>query len=559
MCALSLIAWSFCISVSIHIIGFRKTLPTAAIALLFIAMDYINYSGFRKQDYYCTVYHAMSIAAVFSILNLFAFYSQSRIVSFFRTSVFFLFVLFPLAIIGNKLVSGSGLNEDAMIAIQQTDIREAYHYFFGLNNGFFLLIWLFVTVFAVWLVSRYSFSRSMTRIKRQKLLSMTAAFCCIIALLPALILGFLGNMYSFFPPHMFNTLRYPLTYSRILRSYDKYRDEHLKAVQSRLAGVNNTMNCFPGKYVVVIGESLNKNFMGCYGYSKNTTPFQSRMKSNDNFFLFQNCFACYVQTQRVLRLLLTDLNQYDGKGFEISDAISFLDIANLYGYHTEWLSGQEKLSNSNSVISALAESSDQLYFSTRGMAYRDLDLVKHLEENNILGQDRSLTVLHLNGCHYPYHLSFPADTVFDEQNLSVYDKCVYFNDTFLSELYSLATANNVDVLLYVSDHSDAVSAGKGHDSRNYLQEMVEIPLWTCISDKYREEHPDIADHLRRATDQVFTNDLVFDLLLYLMGIDNEFVDTRFIPGSDDYIINEETARTLYGQQRIYINKQKSNK
>ena len=551
MCLIAIISWSSCISLSICVLGLMRTLPIACVALLFIAMDYFNYGTCRKEDYYTTVYHAMSIASLFSILNLLAYFIPCRIISFFRTFFFFLFFLFPIAIIGNKILSGNGLNGDAMVAIQQTDIREAYHYFFGLNNGLLLLIWLFFFISVTYVVYRFAISCSKTRTTRQKILCGGALFYCSIAILPCFSIGFLGNMYKYFTPHIYDTMKYPITYSLALKDYSKYREDHLKVIQERLAEIDN-WDCFSGKYIVVIGESLNKNFMGCYGYSKNTTPFQSKLKDDDKFFLFKHCFACYVQTQRVLRLLLTNLNQYNGKGFEISDAVSCLDIANLYNYQTEWLSGQERISNSNSVITALADSADQIYFSKEKMQNRDLDLVQQLGKSTILSKDRSLAFLHLNGSHYPYHLSFPAELCPDALDFSVYEKSVYYNDIVMSRLYDLAKTNNVDVLLYVSDHSDGVSAGKGHDSRNYLQEMVEIPLWIYISDAYKKEHPDIADQLRIATNQVFTNDLVFDLLLYLMGIDNEFVDKTLVPGSDDYRINEDTARTLYGEQRLFI-------
>lgn len=564
LCIITMICWAFCISLSIRVIGIWRVLPVLCITFLLIAMDYINYSDFHhlesdmpagslKRNLYCTFYHAFSIPSFFLVVILFSFYSRCRVLSVFRIFLFFFLYLFPLAIIGNKLFSGNGLNEDAMIAIQQTDIREAYHYFFGRNNGLLLLICLFLSGLIVWWISRFAFSRFKNRIKRQRYLSKLAAICCIIVLLPYLAIALKKRMYYYESPRIYRTLRLPFLYANDLKSFNEYRKTYLKKVQERLSSIDN-WNCFPGKYVVVIGESLNRNYMGCYGYPKNTTPFQSSLKNDENFFLFKHCFSCYVLTQRVILLLLSDLNQYNGKGYEISDAISFLDIANLYDYHTEWVSGQEKISIMNSIISALAESADHVYFSPEKMPYRDLDLVQYLKTNNTFGQERSLTVLHLNGSHYPYHLAFPPDIGFDEQDLTLYEKSVCFNDTIMSRIHDLAKSNNVDVMLYVSDHSEGISTGKGHDSRNYTQEMTEIPLWIYISDKYRKEHPDIVERLRIATDQVFTNDLVFDLLLYLMGIENEFVDMKLVPGSDEYMINEDTARTLYGQQRLHINK-----
>jgi len=571
LCVFTLISWSFCISLSVRAIGMRKTVPVIGLAVLFILMDYVNYSDFRiiseesdvpqgrrMMNLYSTYFHSLATVSFFQIIYLLSFCCQSRILSFLRNFLYYLFFLFSLTVIGNKVFSGRGINEDAMIAILQTDRKEAFHYFFGLNNGLLLLIWIFLSVFVLWLIARFAFSPFRKRVGYQKLMAKNAALWCAAALLPCVIMGIFGSMYRFFPPRMYQAMRYPILYSFDLKEFNKNRADYIKKLQERLSSINKG-DCFSGKYVVVIGESLNRNFMGCYGYSKNTTPFQSSLKDEDRIFLFQNCFSCHVQTQRVLMLFLTSLNQYNGKGYEIANATSIIDIANLYQYHTAWVSGQEKIAVANSSISALAESSDYIYFSNKKMPYRDLDIVRNIAENRILDYDRSLTFVHLNGNHYPYRLSFPPDEVFDEQDFSIYEKSIRFNDKILSKLFDLAQANNVDVMLYVSDHSDAVSVKRGHDPRNYLQEMAEIPFWIYLSDNYREAHPEIVDRLRVAAGQVFTNDLIFDLLLSLMGMDNEFVDPTLVPGSDSYRIDKENARTVYGRERIVINKQEGAK
>ena len=569
LCILTLISWSFCISLSIRAIGMRKTLPVICLTVLFIVMDYVNFSDFSftpleldgpqgrtLKNLYSTYFHSLATSSFFLIIYLFSFCCRSRFLPFFRNLLYYFFFLFSLTVIGNKILSGRGINEDAMIAIMQTDRKEAFHYFFGLNNGLLLLIWIFVSVFVLWLIGRYAFSPFRKRVKYRKYLVKNAAIWCAAALFPCVAIGIVGSMYYYFLPRMYRAMRYPILYSADLKEFHKNRADYIQKLQERLSTINKG-DCFSGKYVVVIGESLNRNYMGCYGYSKNTTPFQSRMKDDDRIFLFRNCFSCHVQTQRVLLLFLTTLNQYNGKGYEIADATSIIDIANLYQYHTAWLSGQEKIAVANSSISALAESSDFIYFSNEKMPYRDLDVVRKIEENKILDYDQSLTFVHLNGSHYPYSLSYPPDEVFDEQDFSSYEKSVLFNDKILSKLCNLAQANNVDVLLYVSDHSDAVSVKLGHDPRLYLQEMAEIPLWVYLSDNYREAHPEIVERLRVASGQVFTNDLVFDLMLFLMGMDNEFVDPTLVPGSDDYRIKEENATSVYGREHIVVNNQKS--
>ncbi len=567
LCVFTLIGWSFCIALSVRALGMRKTVPVIGLAVLFIVMDYVNYSDFRfvagesdgpqggrMMNLYCTYFHSLTTVSIFLIIYLLSFCCRSRFLTFLRYFLYYLFFLFALTVIGNKVFSGRGINEDAMIAILQTDRKEAFHYFFGLNNGLLLLVWIFLSVFVLWLIARFAFPPFRKRVGYRKMLAKNAALWCAAALLPCVVMGIFGSMYRFFPPRMYRAMRYPILYSLDLKEFNRNRADYIRKLQERLSSINKG-ECFPGKYVVVIGESLNRNFMGCYGYPKNTTPFQSRLKDEDRIILFRDCFSCHVQTQRVLMLFLTSLNQYNGKGYEIADATSIIDIANLYQYHTAWVSGQEKIAVANSSISALAESSDYIYFSNEKTPYRDLDVVKNIEENKLLDYDRSLTFVHLNGNHYPYRLSFPPDEVFDEQDFSIYEKSIRFNDRILSNLYDLAQANDVDVMLYVSDHADAVSVKMGHDPRQYVQEMAEIPLWVYLSDNYRAAHPEIADRLRAASGQVFTNDLVFDLLLSLMGMDNEFVDPTLVPGSDGYRIDEENARTVYGRERIVISRQ----
>ena len=77
-------------------------------------------------------------------------------------------------------------------------------------------------------------------------------------------------------------------------------------------------------------------------------------------------------------------------------------------------------------------------------------------------------------------------------------------------------------------------------------------MWVYLSERYRKEHPEIAERLRVATEQIVTNDLVFNLLLDLMGMDNEFVDPTLVPGREEYRIDEENVRTVYGRERIYV-------
>lgn len=141
MVMFALCEFSFCISLAYMIYGLRRLFPIICIPLFLIAMDYSNGVILLKFDLYRTIFYSLFTGSLLTTLDMLAYSSRFRFLSIFRTSLFSVLFLISLLMIGNRVLSGSGINQDAMMAIQQTDIREAYYFFFGLNNGALLLIW----------------------------------------------------------------------------------------------------------------------------------------------------------------------------------------------------------------------------------------------------------------------------------------------------------------------------------------------------------------------------------------------------------------------------------
>ena len=554
MVLFSLCEFSFCISLAYTIYGFRRLSPVICIPLLLIAMDYSNNVVLIKFDLFRTIYYSMFAGSLLITLDLLAYSFRFRFLSFLRTSLFSVLFLISLLMIGNRVFSGSGINQDAMMAIQQTDIREAYYFFFGLNNGALLLIWLAICFVALGYIVFYIFAsdKKTPLSKSEKKRVNRAVSYSALLLLPCIVLGFLTNMED--GPHIYSTLSFPVKYSRYLNEFKSVKKERTVKLQN-MVFANNSGKGFDGKYVLVIGESLNRNYMGCYGYQKNTTPFQAEARKSDNFIFFKHCFSCHVQTLKVISMLLMNQNQYNGKDLDFLDSISIIDIAKASGYHTAWISGQERISNNNSMISVIAEESDYIVFPDpkSKTALRDNDSVQLLDKE--LADDRSLAIVHLFGCHYPYSLDYPSDMKFDDPTFSMYEKAVFYNDRIMAQMIETAKKNDVDVLMYLSDHSESLSPPKKerrHDPRRYTQEMTEIPWWIYVSDKYKEAHPDIVKQLEVASTQIVTNDLAFELMVLIMGVNNSFIDPALTPGDTNYHIDEHSVRTLYGKKEIII-------
>lgn len=66
-----------------------------------------------------------------------------------------------------------------------------------------------------------------------------------------------------------------------------------------------------GVYVLVIGESLTRDHMNVYGYSRKTTPFQTEAAADPHYVFFNHGYSCYTQTVQVLTEALTEKNQYN--------------------------------------------------------------------------------------------------------------------------------------------------------------------------------------------------------------------------------------------------------
>ena len=100
----------------------------------------------------------------------------------------------------------------------------------------------------------------------------------------------------------------------------------------------------------------------------------------------------------------------------------------------------------------------------------------------------------------------------------------------MQKFFEYFSQKNLKALIYVSDHSDAVSIGKGHDTRDraFTREMVEIPGWVYLSQDYAQKHPELVEKLQIATGKIVTNDLIFDVLMEILGIQNTFTQKPII-------------------------------
>ena len=344
------------------------------------------------------------------------------------------------------------------------------------------------------------------------------------------------------------------------KNYQKNYDEYINQAETRNQELSRSLQAKdtgePGIFVLVIGESQNRTRMSAYGYQLNTTPWLASMKQNKNMLLFQNAYSCHGQTVPALTYALTAKNQYNT--LDLKKAVSLIDVANASGYQTVWLSNQVRYGSWGTPVTVIAGAArQQIWINTHSgntldTDYYDGELIKRMQDIN--RSDKMLIVIHLMGNHISYHSRYPAefDIFKSEGKRSEYDNSILYNDHVMKELLTrLSTWTGFKGLVYFSDHSEGVNHGVGHNPDTFIFDMAYIPMYMYFSDSYLRDNAEKLYNLKKAQNNIFTNDLIFNAMLGIMNIKNK---TLYEPENDltssRYDKNRNRFMTLFGKRYI---------
>jgi len=330
-------------------------------------------------------------------------------------------------------------------------------------------------------------------------------------------------------------------------------------------------------YVIILGESLNKNHMSLYGYFRDTTPNLKRLKESDELVTFTNVYSNHTHTVPVMSLSLTEANQYNNKDY--FDSLSIVQILNKASFETHWLTNQTIYGPWDNLISVIAASSNNLVAINKSIGKQtktqkyDGSLIK--EVKNILSTETNknrVIFVHLMGSHGSYKSRYPSESftnfrdtpsiadfgpiVSEIQNLNDYDNSVFYNDYVVSSILSELKKSNpkkASALLYVSDHADDVFGRKAHNSAQFTFNMTQTPMIAWFNNKYKNLYSSKHDHLLKNKDKLFSNDLLFDTLIGFFDINTQHYDPKYDLTSYKYTLEENSALTLHGKKK-YIDR-----
>ena len=483
-----------------------------------------------------------------SIKNLIAFYvgiSTLTLISvcFFNKKfkllsyILQLIFLFPtLFILQYFFISGGLVNIDTILAVFQTNFGEAKSYIYDFIGIKQIVGFIIILIFSIFILKNNN-KLKLNNINNKKFL--------VILILSILLNLFLIYKYknNFVVKTAFDTTKYLKVYRDFKKQVSERNVNDIK--------IEEKENINKGIYVLVIGESQNKEHMSAYGYNKKTTPWLEAMENEENFIKFENIYACNTHTVPVLSYALTSKNQYNE--IDISEAVSILDVAKAADIQTVWLSNQIHYGGWDTPVSVIADSAQQQKWINKNFGehsrttFYDIELIQALKSIKLY--DNMLIIIHLMGNHGYYEDRYPEEfNIFKNENsrIAKYDNSILYNDYVVKNIFETVKGiPNFKALIYFADHADAVDQNLGHDVTQYVPNMTYIPFYVFLSDSYIRNNKQLYINLCNNRNCFWTNDLLFDLLLRILNIKiPEIYEQENDITSENYNNNISRFRTL---------------
>lgn len=461
---------------------------------------------------------------------------------------------FPLINIGNFWLTGSAVETDAIHAIFQTHFSEAVQ-FLGTNYSAARLISVFGSIALCLGLIAWKLT---TAVAVPSLAGLGIVFLTIAVLLSGRISEELTTL---------GTWR-----NASIRYYQELNAFRDLTTERQVTNVNYELQRRAGERVTVliIGESHSKRHMSLYGYPRETTPKLVQRNKAGNLIVFENVYSNHTHTVQSLSFALTGANQYNGKTWTTSP--SFITIARQAGVKTYWISNQQMLGLWHNVVASFAKESENVVSINKKIGRlkkpdnQDEALIPHLQDA-LREPGEKLIIVHLIGSHFNYCGRFPdawkvytgplemsvfgkASVTTKPRMVNCYDNSVRYNDHVLDLVFNSLEESEIPAsALYFPDHSEEVFNEKYHNAAVFDFSMSEVPLVFAASDSWRKEFSEHWDQLVNNRKRIFTNDLVFETVLGLMGLESNQIDTKNDLGHADFEGVEEPL-TLYGRINI---------
>lgn len=287
--------------------------------------------------------------------------------------------------------------------------------------------------------------------------------------------------------------------------------------------------------VFVIGESLRPDHLQLNGYKRNTTPLLS---SEPSVVSLPNVTSREIFTHLSVPYIMTraDKDNDDRRWNEQS----FITLFKRAGYHTTWLSNQDRCPN---YAYFMNESDTLINVSPHNSLYSygkwlDSDILPHLESILSNREKPQLIVIHSIGSHwwYPSHYAESSamfkpevdsrilSELTHEQIVNSYDNTIIETDKFLHSVIDKIRGMNA-IMIFVSDHGESMGEGGEYLHKGDMPQLHPTASIIWYSDEYARRWPDKINALRHNRTKKFDTDVYFHTTLDAASLHTEVMDS----------------------------------
>ena len=308
---------------------------------------------------------------------------------------------------------------------------------------------------------------------------------------------------------------------------------------------------YTGDIVLVLGESFSKHHSSLYGYNLPTNPMLSQERAKGNLCVFSDVVTPYNSTSLSMQKMFSFQNQ-DSECYWTTYQL-FPKLFRQAGFKSLLISNQESLSTAKDWDCAnyylvSPQTSPYLFdWHSSEIEQWDMDLIldNQTEVMNRMSE-RNLIIYHLMGQHTGYDERCPdSERVFvaadyahrkelpsnSKAYIAHYDNATLYNDKVVAAIFDQFRERDA-VVVYLSDHGEEVFDYRDHMGRSHAPVVTperakyqfEVPFMIWMSDRYKENHPDMVSRIERSVNRPYMTDDLPHLMLDLAGIECEWFD-----------------------------------
>lgn len=325
----------------------------------------------------------------------------------------------------------------------------------------------------------------------------------------------------------------------------------------------------PLNLVIIVGETLRRDYMHCYGYPLPNTPHLDSILATGDMIAYTDAISPAPHTIATLTSAFTYHTNDAPENKKWYNYPTLQTTLQRAGYKVSWISNQEGSGLAMQHINTLANISDEcVYVNNKtfgGNTGQDLtddnydeDVLPHLPKdlnspsNNTTAPRGRVQIIHLMGSHNNYDNRFPKHyekfTPRDvptprgteaDQIIADYVNSVYYNDYVVGSILNHYAAQGNTLALYFSDHGEILYDDPSRPSyygHGLLPQGigVEVPLFVYMTPDLRLTSPALYDRFVRCKDRRIMLDLLTHTITGLLGIKTKYSDPKIDFFSDEY-------------------------